>query len=158
MELREQIARAIHGQCDRDLDASWGDWLPEADAVLEVLAQQKPVFWGPRMAIENRWDSVTVRSEPANETDIPLFIAPGAVAAVPEAQDTADLVSKALRQAYQLGQTYWQQADSDRTKDWAKADATQEKFHTLVDETRAVLLGPPDVHAKLVAEAMAGKS
>lgn len=84
MELREQIAHAIHRQCDMDLDASWSDWLPEADAVISVLRQQKPVFWGPRMAIESQWDSVTVRSEPANETDIPLFIAPGAQAAVPE--------------------------------------------------------------------------
>lgn len=44
-------------------------------------------------------------------------------------------VEKALRRAYQLGQTYWQQADSEYTSRHKKADATQAKFETLVQHT-----------------------
>jgi hypothetical protein len=50
------------------------------------------------------------------------------------------VVSKALRRAWQLGQTYWQQADSEYTSHHKKADETQAKFQTLVDETRAAIL------------------
>ena len=54
--------------------------------------------------------------------------------------DTADLVSKALRRAWQLGQTYWQQADSEYQSHWKKADATQATFDQLVEDTRAAIL------------------
>ena len=54
--------------------------------------------------------------------------------------DTADLVSKALRRAWQLGQTYWQQADSEFQSHWKKADATQATFDQLVEDTRAAIL------------------
>lgn len=57
-----------------------------------------------------------------------------------EKHDTADLVSKALRKAWQLGQTYWQQADSEYPSQWKKADATQATFDQLVEDTRAVIL------------------
>lgn len=123
MELREQIARAICGNWVVGDDRPWQGWLEEADAVLEVLVQQKPIVWGPRRAIENRWDSVTVRSEPANETDIPLYAAPGAQAAVPKgwqlvpteptsAMTTAfNTAAEALRQSHLLSGSYpasWQ--------------------------------------------------
>ena len=55
-------------------------------------------------------------------------------------EDRADVVSKALRKAWQLGQTYWQQADSEYTSQHRKADETQAKFQALVDETRAAIL------------------
>ena len=55
-------------------------------------------------------------------------------------EDNADVASKALRKAWQLGQTYWQQADSEYTSQHRKADETQAKFQTLVDETRAAIL------------------
>lgn len=54
--------------------------------------------------------------------------------------DTADLVSRALRRAWQLGQTYWQQADSKYQSHWKKADATQTTFDQLVEDTRAAIL------------------
>ena len=54
--------------------------------------------------------------------------------------DTADLVSRALRRAWQLGQTYWQQADSEYQSHWKKADATQDAFNQLVEDTRAAIL------------------
>ena len=53
--------------------------------------------------------------------------------------DTADLVIKALRRAWQLGQTYWQQADSEYPSQWKKADVTQATFNQLVEDTRAAL-------------------
>lgn len=54
--------------------------------------------------------------------------------------DFADAVSKALRRAYSLGQTYWQQADSESYSQNRKADDTSRKFAALVDETRALAL------------------
>lgn len=53
--------------------------------------------------------------------------------------DTADLVSKALRRAWRLGQTYWQQADSEYPSQWEKAEVTQATFYQLVKDTRAAL-------------------
>jgi hypothetical protein len=41
----------------------------------------------------------------------------------------------ALRLAFNLGQTYWQQADSDYTSQWKKADVTLAKFKQLVEDT-----------------------
>jgi len=55
------------------------------------------------------------------------------------AEDLQDTVSKALRRAWQLGQTYWQQADSEYTSQHRKADETQGKFDALIEETRAAL-------------------
>lgn len=52
-----------------------------------------------------------------------------------ELQDT---VSKALRCAWHLGQTYWQQADSEYTSQHRRSDETQAKFDALVEEMRAV--------------------
>ena len=51
-------------------------------------------------------------------------------------EDLQDLVSKAMRRAWQLGQTYWQQADSESYSQNKKADETQQKFDALVDEVR----------------------
>lgn len=50
-----------------------------------------------------------------------------------------DAVSKALRRAYSLGQTYWQQADSESYSQNKKSDETRAKFDALVDDTRAML-------------------
>lgn len=55
------------------------------------------------------------------------------------AENMQDTVSIALRRAWQLGQTYWQQADSEYTSQHRKADETQGKFDALVEETRAAL-------------------
>lgn len=53
--------------------------------------------------------------------------------------DVVDAVSKAMRRAWSLGQTYWQQADSESWSQNKKADETQYKFIALVDETRAAI-------------------
>jgi len=52
----------------------------------------------------------------------------------------ADMVAKALRRAWSLGQTYWQQADSESISQNKRADKTQAIFAALVDETRAALV------------------
>ena len=57
-----------------------------------------------------------------------------------EKHDTADLVSKALRRAWLLGQTYWQQADSEYRSVWEKSDATLDAFDQLVADTKAAIL------------------
>lgn len=53
--------------------------------------------------------------------------------------DLQDLVSKALRKAWKLGKTYWQQVDSEYASQWKKSDATQVAFNELVENTRAAL-------------------
>lgn len=54
-------------------------------------------------------------------------------------EDLQDLVSKAMRRSWQLGQTFWQQADSESRTQWKRADATQAAFETLIEETRAAI-------------------
>lgn len=51
-------------------------------------------------------------------------------------EDARDTASIALRKAWQLGQTYWQQADSESFSQNAKSNETQARFQQLVDETR----------------------
>lgn len=58
-------------------------------------------------------------------------------------EDMQDLVSKALRRAWQLGQTYWQQADSDFVSQHKKSDITQARFDELIEETRAAVATTP---------------
>lgn len=55
-------------------------------------------------------------------------------------EDLADMVSKALKEAWRLGQIYWHQADSEYTSNHKKADETQNKFNDLVDKTREKIL------------------
>ena len=64
-------------------------------------------------------------------------------------EDRADVVSKALAKAWRLGQTYWQQADSEYTSQHKKAAETQAKFQALVDETRAAILADVTPSAEL---------
>ena len=66
--------------------------------------------------------------------------APEAAQALSDEEDLADAVSKAMRRAWNLGQTYWQQADSEYSSQWKKADKTQAEYQALVDETRAAIL------------------
>jgi hypothetical protein len=51
-----------------------------------------------------------------------------------------DTVAAALRKAFNLGQTYWQQADSESYSQNAKSDITRGKFDALLDETTATVL------------------
>lgn len=44
-------------------------------------------------------------------------------------------VERALLKAFTLGQTYWQQADSEYSSQWKKADATQATYRQLVADT-----------------------
>lgn len=47
-----------------------------------------------------------------------------------------DLIAR-LKKAFQLGQTYWQQADSESYSQNAKSDQTLEKFKQLLAEVEA---------------------
>ena len=55
------------------------------------------------------------------------------------ADELRGLVEKALKRAFCLGQTYWQQADSQYTSDHKRSDVTLQNFKTLTDETLAIL-------------------
>lgn len=48
---------------------------------------------------------------------------------------SSEEIRAALRLAFNLGQTYWQQSDSDYTSQWKKADVTLAKFKQLVEDT-----------------------
>ena len=48
---------------------------------------------------------------------------------------TNERITKALRRAFSLGQTYRQQANSDSYTQNAKSDETRQKFETLIVET-----------------------
>ena len=64
-------------------------------------------------------------------------------------EDTAEAVSKALRLAWQLGQKYWQQADSDSYKQHARSAQTQAMFMDIVKETSRMVAV---IDEKLLAE------
>jgi len=51
-----------------------------------------------------------------------------------------ELIVKALRRAFSLGQTYWQQSDSEYISHHVKANETLAKFSAFIDETVAALL------------------
>lgn len=71
----------------------------------------------------------------------PLYTHPAADAKDAEdfTGDVQDLASIALRKAWQLGQTYWQQADSEYYSQNKKSDDTFAKFQSLVEETRVAI-------------------
>lgn len=54
-------------------------------------------------------------------------------------EDKIGMVNRALRKAWQLGQTYWQQADSEYFSQHKKAAETHAEFQQLVAETRAAM-------------------
>ncbi len=58
-------------------------------------------------------------------------------------EDVIDAVTIALRKAFQLGQTYWQQADSDYISQNKKSDDTYAKFLVLSEEISAMLAAAP---------------
>ena len=60
-------------------------------------------------------------------------------------EDIQDILSKAMHMAFQMGQVYWQQADSEYYSQNKKADATQQKFYVLIDEIRAEIASTPNV-------------
>ena len=68
-----------------------------------------------------------------------LTAAPADTNTTSGAADLLAMVSKALREAYNLGQRYWQQADSEYISQHKKADDTRAKFLALVEETCAAL-------------------
>lgn len=82
--------------------------------------------------------------EPAPQA-VAAQAAPAVVAVLND--DLQDLVSKALRKAWQLGKIYRQQADSEYISQQNKSDATQAKFQELIDETRAALAATPALPA-----------
>ena len=69
------------------------------------------------------------------------------------AADLLAMVSKALREAYYLGQRYWQQTDSEYISQHKKADDTRAKFLALVEETCAALAAGQATAAQGVAYA-----
>jgi hypothetical protein len=74
-----------------------------------------------------------------NETTQPAVAGPVEPTVRPRGGDTAETLEKALRRAYSLGQTYWQQADSEGYAQNRRAAETQRKFEALTSDTREAL-------------------
>lgn len=74
-----------------------------------------------------------------NETTQPAVAGPVEPTVRPQGGEIAETLAKALRRAYHLGQTYWQQADSESYAQNRRADETQRKFEALASETRDAL-------------------
>ena len=53
-------------------------------------------------------------------------------------------IRKALNRAFRLGQTYWQQADSESYAQNRKSVKTMDAFRALLDETCAALAQPAE--------------
>ena len=75
--------------------------------------------------------------------------------------DSADTAAIALRKAWQLGQTYWQQADSESYSQQDKSPATQERFSKLVSDTcveinEALAIPTSTVHLEAWYKSMVG--
>jgi hypothetical protein len=50
-----------------------------------------------------------------------------------------EALKKALKQAFALGQRYWQCVDSEYPSHWKKGDAVQAQFDQLIEDTIAKL-------------------
>jgi hypothetical protein len=61
-------------------------------------------------------------------------VAPAAQAPSQVPAELEEAVRAAMKRAYNLGQTYWQQADSEYTSQHKKADVTAGRFIELTDE------------------------
>lgn len=61
----------------------------------------------------------------------------------PQPAPLSETVAAAMRKAFNLGQTYWQQADSESYSQNAKSDITRSKFDELLEETTASVATQP---------------
>ena len=62
-------------------------------------------------------------------------------------------IKAAMKKAFNLGQTYWQQADSEYVSQQNKSDATKAKFDALLEETLINATHPPEAD-KLLQQAL----
>jgi hypothetical protein len=61
-----------------------------------------------------------------------------------EREALAELVGEAINRAWRLGQTYWQQADSESYRENARSDVTRGKYEDLRTQTLALLAQQPE--------------
>ena len=67
-------------------------------------------------------------------------------------EDLQDTVSMAMHKAYQLGQKYWQQADSESYEQNKNSIETDTKFYELIDEVKEDMQKIVNANEKLVKE------
>lgn len=129
---------AIAGAFEDDVAALRAALAQPAPAVQVVLRQPNLFAADPAApAVNCEWTNCPRRVGDVCCNDRP---AAPAVPAVREQPDTA-ILEKALRRAFSLGQTYWQQADSDSYKENKRSDETRQKFETLIVETLSGITG-----------------
>jgi hypothetical protein len=108
----------------------------EALAALDDMIQ-----WTAAFAMGANSHPLVMESTRMKRARAALAAGRAAIADVPAVPDDRKLLEQALRRAFDLGQTYWRQADSDSYKQNALSDETRAKFDTLVSETLRVRLG-----------------
>jgi len=134
------------GRSYLDCDTEWAD-----SEVVARLAQAAPPAAPTNQQISDYLNGLDATQRAIIEREARAIAPPAAP--VQDRGDIADAVSKAMNRAWQLGQTYWQQADSDSYSQNRKSSETQAKFNALVDETRAALLAaPPPLTAEQIQD------
>ena len=108
------------------------------ERIRELQAEQEPVAW---MNDSTPMGVFARHKEGAQNfgCTIPLYAAPVRTKDLTDVEDLQDAMTKALKKAFQLGQTYFQQADSESYAANKRADITLELYRKLEDDTRAVI-------------------
>lgn len=135
-------AKLCYG-CNKDLE--------KANAKYVEQAEQEPVAWAISHSLGLEFGSKYPMQETKEAAEqmarqhmgavvvTPLYAAPVRAKDLTDIEDLQDAVTKALKKAFQLGQTYWQQADSESYAANKRADVTQELYWKLEDDTRAAI-------------------
>lgn len=158
-QLREQITHAVaRGWCHPANAATEMNVALASAIVYEVLntdylrqcAGREPVAWN----VEVRWTDrsrggdwkryATFHTLPGAESSQRKFSDPGDIEArivplyaAPKPEPSAAQIEAALRRAFELGKTYWAQADSESWSENKRSDKTLERFRALVAEFAA---------------------
>ena len=130
--LRDALEKIQLGEDDEGCIMSSGD---RARVAYEVLTNQPSDDTALKAAIQHGIAEFLERTGQYVTNDASRKAALKAERERCRLHDAADVATKAMRKAWQLGQTYWQQADSESYRQNAKSAITQDAFNDLLDST-----------------------
>ena len=132
---REVVQQALEALVEADKYYDYDAIIAALREALSEQAEQEPVA---TIAINN-WGEFKVIRVALPEGKHDLYAAPVRTKDLTDVADLQDAVTKALKKAFHLGQTYWQQADSESYAANKRANVTQELYWKLEGDTRAVI-------------------
>jgi len=129
-----QMAGKIMGE-EGDLTAGGAAWKPLTDVQWMNIVNHDNAYYGYTKdeAVHHAVNLTEARLKVNNATPVTP------AAAEKPTGDLTEKVRKAMIRAYGLGQTWWQQADSEYASENKKADVTAERFIKLNDELCAAI-------------------